>query len=289
MVMSDGAAMCWGDNYDGAVGDGTTTDRLSPTEAAGLASGAAVISTGGDHSCAVTTAGAALCWGDNFEGHLGDGTNTASLVPIAVSGLGSGVATVHAGFNYTCAVTSDGAALCWGVNSQGQLGNGTTNSSLVPAAVTGLGSGVADVAVFSSHTCALLDAGGVRCWGYNFYGQLGDGTTTESLVPVEVTGLPAAVTSIGVGSGFTCALTPAGAVLCWGNNDHGEIGDGTTTDRNLPTPVTGLSSGVEAIAVGQYHTCAATDSDDVVCWGRDSAGQVTTSFPGFPRPVVCEP
>ena len=147
-----------------------------------------------------------------------------------VSGLASGVTAVAAGGRHTCAVTTTGGVKCWGENAFGQLGDGTNNWSNVPVDVTGLASGVAAVAAGDAHTCAVTTAGGVKCWGDNLYGKLGDGTNTPSSVPVNVSGLASGVTAIAAGKFHSCALTTAGGVKCWGSNYSGGLGDGTNMD-----------------------------------------------------------
>ena len=225
------------------------------------------------------------CWGYNGHGQLGDGTTTDSVVPVSVAGLASGVLAVTAGEAQTCAVTSAGGAMCWGRNSFGELGDGTTTSSDVPVGVSGLASGVAAVATGGGHTCALTDAGGVKCWGTNFGGQLGDGTNIDRTTPVGVVGLSSGVVAVSAGPFHTCALTEAGGVKCWGSNFYGQLGDGTTSDRNAPTDVLGLGSGVAAVTVGGFHTCAVTARGGVRCWGASDSGQLGAATsalcPGF--------
>jgi alpha-tubulin suppressor-like RCC1 family protein len=150
------------------------------------------------------------------------------------------------GSSHTCAVTTSGGLKCWGENSHGQLGDGTTTDSSTPVAVSGLGSGVAVVSVGSSHSCVLTTAGAVKCWGENSDGRLGDGTTTDRSTPVSVSGLTVGVVAVSVGSFHACALTKAGGVKCWGRNSDGRLGDETTTDRNRPVEASGLSSSVTA-------------------------------------------
>ena len=195
--------------------------------------------------------GGVKCWGDNSNGQLGDGTTTGHLTAMDVSGLPS-ARVVSAGYEHTCAVTSAGGAKCWGLNFAGQLGDGTTTNRLTPVDISRLTSGVTTIAGAFTHTCALTNAGGVKCWGANGAGSLGDGTTTNRLTPVDVSGLTAGVGAIGVGDGHTCALTNilgfVGGVKCWGFNISGQLGDGTTTNRLTPVDVTGLTSGVVAIA-----------------------------------------
>jgi len=289
VVTDGGAVRCWGNNLFGQLGDGTTIDRSAPVTVSGLASGVAAVATGGDHTCALTTAGGVLCWGLNSSGQLGDGTGAQRLTPTAVNGLATGVAAVAAGISHTCAVTGSGAVWCWGSNSYGQLGDGTTTNSLVPLTVTGLASGVVAVAVGGYHTCALMSAGDVQCWGRNTYGQLGDGTTTTRGTPADVTGLSGTAAMVTAGTNYTCALTSAGAVQCWGSNSYGQLGDGTTTDRSTPVIVTGLASGATSVAAAWAHTCAITDAGAAFCWGLNTSGQLgdgTTTARTTPVPVV---
>ena len=239
-VTTAGAVKCWGRNDYGGLGDGTTTDSTTPVDVVGLGSGVASVSAGDEDSCAVTTAGAVKCWGRNVEGELGDGTTTSSAAPVDVVGLGSGVASISAGTDHTCAVTTTGAVKCWGWNLDGELGDGTTTDSATPVDVVGLGSGVASISSGASHTCAVTTAGAVKCWGWNPYGQLGDGTTTNSTTPVGVVGLGSGVASVSAGDYHSCAVTTSGAVKCWGYNLYGELGDGTTTSSTTPVAVVGL-------------------------------------------------
>ncbi|GIV88960.1 MAG: chromosome condensation regulator RCC1 [Chloroflexus sp.] len=271
---SSGGVRCWGRNDSGQLGDGTMTDRGTPVAVSGLASEVTAIAAGGVHTCALTSSGGVWCWGRNFYGQLGDGTTTNRSTPVAVSGLTSGVTDIAAGHAHTCALTGSGGVWCWGRNDGGQLGDGTTTSSSTPVAVSELPSGVTAIAAGWFHTCALTGSGGVRCWGANYSGQLGDGTTTNRSTPVAVNGLPSGVTAIAAGRFHTCALTSSGGVWCWGANNYGQLGDGLYTDSSTPVAVSGLGSGVTAIAAGVVHTCARTSSGGVWCWGYNSSGQL---------------
>lgn len=273
-LTADGGVVCWGENRRGQLGNGTTTDRTIPMEVSGLASGAGAISAGDGHTCALTTSGGVKCWGWNGHGQLGDGTTTDRTTPIDVSGLASSVTAISAGYQHTCVVTTDGAAKCWGNNSSGQLGNGTTIYSTTPVEVSSLASGVAAISAGEHHTCALTTAGGVKCWGYNYYGELGDGTTTHSTVPVDVSGLTSGAVAVSVGNGHTCALTTSGGVKCWGRNGEGQLGDSTTTNHSTPVMVSGLMSGVAAISSGSNHTCALTTPGGAKCWGYNGYGKL---------------
>src|SRR5207253_997545 len=135
-------------------------------------------------------------------------------------------------------------------NQWGQLGDGSTVDRSLPVDVVGLTSGVVAVSAGDSHTCALTSIGGVKCWGRNNDGQLGDGTTPNRLTRNSVTGLGSGISGIDAGGFHACALSSAGAVLCWGSNSNGQIGDGTTMDRAAPVTPIGLSSGVKAIGTG---------------------------------------
>jgi alpha-tubulin suppressor-like RCC1 family protein len=233
---------------------------------------AANITADADHTCAVTAGGAAKCWGDNGSGKLGDGTTQPRAVPVSVSGI-SGVSAIAGGLFHTCAITTAGALYCWGSNAYGQLGDGTTADHTTPAAVPGLGS-VTDIGTGYSHSCAVV-SGGVKCWGDNTFGQLGNGSTTDHTSPIDVFGLTSGVVAVAAGQYFNCALTTGGGVKCWGDNVYGQLGDGSTMQRIQPVDVTGLSSGVMAIAASEGgHTCALLDTGAVKCWGNNEYGQL---------------
>lgn len=219
----------------------------------------------GAHTCAVTREGAVKCWGGNDFGNLGDGTTTNRRTPVGVVGLGSGVRAISAGWGYTCALTTGGAVKCWGENHRGQLGDGTTTDRHTPVQVVGLGSGVTAISAGYDYMCALTTGGAVKCWGHNEYGKLGDGTTTNRRTPVGVVGLNSGVAAISSGADFTCALMSSGAVKCWGYNESGDLGDGTTTNRHTPVGVIGLETGVSAISVGNGNACVLTTSGAVKC------------------------
>jgi hypothetical protein len=159
-----------------------------PVDVSGLASGVAALAAGGHHTCALTTGGGVKCWGRNSSGQLGDGTTTQRLAPVPVSGLASDVAAIAGEGAHTCAVTTGGGAKCWGYNQFGELGDGTMTQRSMPVDVSGLATGVSAISAGSNHTCALLAGAGVKCWGWNIYGQLGDGWPIFSTTPVQVVG-----------------------------------------------------------------------------------------------------
>jgi alpha-tubulin suppressor-like RCC1 family protein len=288
-LLSTGGVKCWGGNGSGQIGDGTTTIRSTPVDVSGLSSGVSAISVGDRIACAVLSTGAAKCWGGNGSGQIGDGTTTNRYTPVAVSGLSSGVSTIAAGGSHTCALLTTGGVKCWGQNSNGRLGDGTTTWSNFPVDVSGLSSGVSAISAGGQHTCALLSTGGVKCWGFNSSGQLGDGTITNSSTPVNVSGLSSGVTAISTGWSSSCALLSTGAVKCWGGNGSGQLGDGTKTNSSTPVDVLTLSSGVSAISAGYGNTCALLGGGVVKCWGANYTGQLgdgTTTERLTPTAVV---
>jgi alpha-tubulin suppressor-like RCC1 family protein len=209
-------------------------------EIVGLSSGAVAVAGGVEHTCALTIAGGVKCWGGNDHGGLGDGTTKSSLTPVDVLGLSSGVAAIDAGGNHTCALLANGSVKCWGNNVEGQLGDGTTENRFAPVDVVGFSSGVAAISTGSANTCALTTAGGVKCWGSVSLGQRGDGTVITSTTPADVAGLTSGVIAISAGFDYTCAVTSSGGIKCWGINEYGQLGDGTTENRLTPVDVLGF-------------------------------------------------
>ena len=206
-VTPSGGAKCWGDNFFGQLGDGTDTEmQTSPVDVLGLESGVASISAGEMHACAVMTSGQAKCWGDNGSGQLGDGTTQTRTAPVNVSGLSTGVKRISAGSLHTCATLLSGGLKCWGSGASGRLGDGGTDDHHTPVDVTGIAGGVAIVSTGTTHTCAVTNSGGAKCWGSNWNGQLGTGSNVDSLTPVDVSGLLSGVSSISAG-GRTLALS----------------------------------------------------------------------------------
>jgi alpha-tubulin suppressor-like RCC1 family protein len=299
------------------AGAGCSDDAASPaapvveTAPAVLASSAALVfrqvSAGGDHTCGVTTGDRAYCWGDNFMGQLGIGAYANQFCmdwddcvtrPAPVVG-GLRLRVVSAGFRHSCGITTDDRAYCWGWNMNGALGIGTSTGpdicvgnesdvwcSTVPVAVLG-GLHFRNVSVGFSHTCAITVDGLVYCWGYNYSGQLGDGTTITRLKPrLVAAGLR--FSSVSAGGGYTCALTTEARAYCWGYNANGELGDSTHVDRLRPVRVVGGRK-FRQLDAGLAHTCAIASDSRAYCWGKGDAGElgvgrVLTSF--WPRRVA---
>lgn len=273
-LTTAGQSMCKGENSSGAIGDGTTTSRDWFVAVSDLGLGQRTINAGGSHTCSLSIAGEAWCWGTNTAGQLGNGGSATRRTPIRVSGLESGTSMISAGHEHTCAVTAAGGAVCWGNNEHGQLGNGGSATRRTPVQVSGLDNGVQAISTGRTHTCALV-LGAVKCWGSNVYGQLGNGGTATRRTPVRVSGLGSGVKAISVGGYHSCALTGAGSLKCWGRNRRGQLGDGTNTTRRTPVQaIGGLGSGVTVISAGDEHTCAVTGRGVAKCWGADSRGQL---------------
>jgi alpha-tubulin suppressor-like RCC1 family protein len=190
-----------------------------------------------------------MCWGRNNYGQLGDGTTTDRNTAVDVQGLSSGVSSISPGYEHTCALLSTGIVKCWGSNRVGELGTPTTSVIFVrqPIDVTSLHSATASaISAGDNHTCAIMTAGGIKCWGYDNQGQLGNGhtTTTTTYEAVDVVGLSTGVSHIAARGDYTCAVTSDKRIVCWGSNDHGQLGDGTTANQNTPVFVSGFTADV---------------------------------------------
>lgn len=324
---------CAGENSDGQVGDGTTTDtnygkKIEDSSNTMKFANIAYATAGLNHSCLITSSGATpasvvYCWGDNQYGQLGDGTTTDRLVPTPVADnpasgfVNSGISRVVAGYNHTCVLKAS-QIYCWGRNDQGQVGDGsTTDRSLAvkPGGTFASGNATEGMALGESHTCVTSDTSPRKayCWGDNFYGQLGDGTNNDSLTPVA-TNISSAAGAIDAYFAWTFAATADsnclvgnyGNIYCWGRNDQGQLGDGTTTNQNVPTRMpdmgtftnqytSGANNGASRyIGAGGKTVCArtvagATPNRYLHCWGGNAGGQVAGSTNSFENTPVDVP
>jgi alpha-tubulin suppressor-like RCC1 family protein len=279
-AMPDGSARCWGQNDRGQLGDATFTSNATPLQVMNLAS-VVEIGVARSFTCARRSDGSITCWGDNASGQLGDGTVNPRTVPAStVTGLFAPPDTLALGASHGCAHLANGNGACWGVNTYGQLGDGTMmnrpQATAMPVTmVREIAASGYQTSVAGGQTCALRMNGTIACWGSNDFGQLGNGqmSPTPSTAAVEVAGITGAVELV-AGRYHACARHGAGLVSCWGHNDGGQIGDGTIgTDRPTPVAVT-LARPAIHIAAGGYHTCALLDDDSVYCWGYNAAGQL---------------
>jgi alpha-tubulin suppressor-like RCC1 family protein len=240
-VTVSSSAFCWGENVSGQLGDGSNASRNVPSPTAGIlgpvAVGTGVIGAGADHTCMIAADGSVGCAGDDSNGALGNGAN-ASTNSYVVSGIAGGATALGGSPGVSCALLDDGTVDCWGFGGAGALGNGGTDSTNLPSPVSGL-AGVTGLAVGLHHACAASPSG-VFCWGSNEGGNLGDGSGMQQSTPVAVPALSAVPVAAVAAGGGSCALTTAGAVLCWGSNAYGEVGDGTTSPRPTPVAVVGF-------------------------------------------------
>jgi alpha-tubulin suppressor-like RCC1 family protein len=276
-LTSDGDVYAWGFNYYGQLGDGTTTDEPTPVQSV-FPTGTTItqLATGNGHNLALTSTGEVYAWGYNVTGQCGDGTTTDRATPgLVLLPEGVTVTSVGAGWTYSLAVTSTGELLSWGGNEYGQLGDGTTTDRDTPVSVE-LPTGVTVTAASggSNHSLAVTSTGELLSWGGNEYGQLGDGTLTARETPVAVLSPEGVtVTDVRGGQNFSFALTTTGAVLAWGLNASGQLGDGTTCDRYVPGDVR-LPSGTTLTGIGGHVlTCfGVTSAGAVLAWGLNSTG-----------------
>ncbi|MFI5280853.1 MAG: RCC1 domain-containing protein [Gemmatimonadales bacterium] len=287
-LTTDGSAFCWGGNRYGQLGTGSS-DTLAHPMPARVAGGLrfSTISAGERHTCALTIAGSAWCWGNGSSGALGTGDTLTRMTPTAVAG-GIAFASISAGAGgvgvgaHTCALTAGGVAYCWGNGVYGQLGGGTNTSSVAPAAVSG-GLMFTSVSAGETHTCGVA-GGAAYCWGFNAHGALGAGAPSSSVyAPSPVSG-GLSFATVRAGFRYTCALTAVGAAYCWGLNQYGQIGALTPnsclgfSDDVFPCSVTPLAvQGAPAMAsvfAGSVHTCALTPGGQAYCWGANESGQL---------------
>jgi alpha-tubulin suppressor-like RCC1 family protein len=295
-VMPDRTARCWGANFNGQLGDGTTDASSQPVSvlsAPGIPlTGVARIASGGNHSCAVMTDTTVRCWGLASNGQLGNGadqsdppalTATTVLAPGSGSEPLTGVQDATAGLLHTCAWSAAGAVWCWGDNTDGQIGIGSVAPRFDRAQVVTIPA-VTSLATGDYHTCAALADTTARCWGYNIDGQLGIGTIgPDQTSPLVVKTAPSSdltgVTRIHAGAGYSCATMTDRTAYCWGDDAFGQMSDGDPEDDSPFAAIvkrTAFTSqgDIVSLGTGDYFACAALVDRNVACWGDDSSGQL---------------
>jgi alpha-tubulin suppressor-like RCC1 family protein len=266
-----GQAWCWGRNVEAELGTGSTSMTVPiATQVPGVTD-CAQIAGGAQHTCVVHRDRTVSCWGANGSGQTGQPESMAMVTsPLLVAGLAD-VVEIQAGEKYTCARKNDMTVQCWGDNSRGQLGDGTMTSRSTPAPVAGLAADIVEISGGRFFACARHAGGLVSCWGGNGNGQLGNGSTTDSAVAVDIPAVGDA-TQLAAGFQFACALRRTGALSCWGGNQFGQLGDGTTTGSSTPVTVVDIT-GVTSIAAGSVHACA-RHAHGLACWGQNIVNQI---------------
>jgi len=309
-LKEDGTVWAWGRNNKGQLGDGSTMERHTPVQVVGsrgmgFLTGVTAIAAHYLNTVALKDDGTVWTWGNNDYGQLGDNTRTSSYTPVQVVGPGgtgflTDVTAIAAGYGHMVALKDDGTVWAWGDNGYGVLGDGTTDPSYTPVQVlgpegVGVLTGMTAIAAGSIHTVTLKDDGTVWAWGYNYKGQLGDGTTDPSYTPVQVlgpegVGVLTGMTAIAAGWYHTVALKEDRTVWAWGNNGYGQLGDGTIAERHTPVQVlgpignTGLFAEVTGISARWLQTMALKDNGEpprdcrrlhsVRGWGHETAKQI---------------
>lgn len=292
---ASGSVMCFGRNNDGQLGNGTTNDSPTPVDVMTI-SNAEAIRSGYGHTCALRAGNQASCWGRDNSRQLGrGGSEFRSTSPIDVAGI-DGTTVIAAGGNHSCVIATSGV-MCWGQNNHGQVGNGQTGSGTVqeiPSPVQGLTGTITALSLGEQHSCAIVEGGTVKCWGYNGSRQLGHGSQGDQAQPVDVQGLTAVV-DVAAGYSHTCALTQDGQIYCWGSANRGQLGRGERTHAPTPQPLDGVletlapppstipnfaaAAGAQLhitphIALGSSHVCTALPDGRVSCFGQGGDGQL---------------
>lgn len=283
-ITPSAAVYCWGYNGDGQLGIASLDNRNVTTPVASDLT-FRQLSGGRYHTCGITLAGVAYCWGQNVDGRLGTGHLDPSDVPVQVA-TPVAFQQIGSGWNHSCGLSKAGLAYCWGFNQEGEVGAPIFPDSVVvdqPRPVSG--QSFKALAVGGLHSCAIADDESAWCWGLNNFGQLGDGTTRWTLnnlvdkegnplssMPVPV-GTAQRFQSIAAGAYHSCALSD-GDAYCWGDNRHGQLGDGSTTRSLTPVPVQ-MPAGASfaSITAGDTYTCAVSTTGQVYCWGDNHFGQ----------------
>ena len=301
-LSSDNQVYCWGNNGSAQIGVGdVAATYLTPQRVVNYLPGRKIgvegktplaVSAGYFHTCTIASDNQAYCWGYDSDGQLGGGAITSSIgpqvVPVDTSGVLSGktILSISSGYYHTCAIASDNQAYCWGSGGSGKLGNNSGVDSSVPVAVdtTGVlaGKTILSISAAPDHTCAIASDDQAYCWGSGTYGQLGNNTPSDSLVPVAVntSGVLAGKTIVSISAGwnYTCAIASDNNAYCWGLNTSGQLGNNSTSQSNVPVAVNtaGVLSGktVRSISTGNLHTCAIASDNQAYCWGSGSSGRL---------------
>ena len=291
-LLNDASVSCWGDNGFGELGNSKTGVSFLPTSVIAGANPITNVFAGGNNSCAIDSEGISYCWGKNASRQVGDNSTTTRRVPSAVFTPNNHqiMTAIENGSNHSCGLSSLGQIICWGSNSNSQMGTGTSDSELTPVLISTLGNNTSALKVSAGglHSCAITNNRQVKCWGANSSGQVGDGTMTMRPSPTAV---DLSLVDISAGNAHTCGILVDGSAKCWGSNSDGQLG----TSASMPSassPVAVSLPGntyVKQISAGFKHTCVLTDGEDVLCWGNNDSGQLgndTTDAKSVPTKVI---
>jgi alpha-tubulin suppressor-like RCC1 family protein len=282
-LLANGTVLCWGSNASGQLGVGQNVTGSSAPMALNGLSGVTSITAGSVHTCARLATGEARCWGFSQFGQVGDGTtDQIRFTPSPVTGLTNAIA-LSAGVTHTCALLVTGSVVCWGANGFGQLGVGNTDARSTPGPTVSSLTDVAAIAAGRRFTCARRAKGEVLCWGFNESGQLGNDSTSDSSLPVQVlTPIPPSgaigpltgADLLTTGFSHACVTRPIGGrSRCWGSNASGQLGIGST-GTGSDIAVEGQNVSAIGLTAGQAYTCAVTGEERVLCWGENGSGQL---------------
>lgn len=275
--LSQGQAYCWGENEHGQIGDGTTTDRWVPTKV-NTPLVFKQVTAGDGHACGLQHNGEVACWGANDNAQITDPVRGAVIAwPYPVT-TGVRFTTITAGQLHTCGLDEEGRAYCWGYNGHGQIGIGSTEIFVPTPSLVSDELRFTQISAGYRHTCGVTFERETWCWGRNPEGQLGDGTTNDSGVPVAVAG-KLDMKQVFTGYFNTCGITTSDETFCWGQNWKGQLGDGTTDRKTVPTAVATSEAFVD-LAMMVTTTCGRTGAGQLLCWGENDYGQFGTAAPG---------
>ena len=286
-ILTNGTAMCWAENSQGEIGDNTADTRNVPTPVYGNYNFSS-ISVGQTYSCGILTDGNIMCWGEGSYGGTGKGilSDYFSLPLKFGYGTSANYSKISAGYSHTCGLLTNGTAMCWGSNGNGQLGDNTTISEKYPQSIANYS--FLDLFAGYLHTCGILTNGTAMCWGDNYYGEIGDNTTTERDVPTPILGDYNFSGIFIRGQYHNCGLLVNGSVVCWGDNRYAQLGSGTSGGQSpLPMTVTG-GYNFSKLSLGFYHNCGILTNGTIMCWGDNRFGEIgdnTTTIRPSPVPV----
>ena len=281
-IKDDGTLWAWGNNQFGPLGDGTTTQRNTPTQEETESTNWSYVAAGAYHTVAIKDDGTLWAWGNNISGRLGDGTTTHRNTPTQEATGSNNWSYVAVGETHTVAIKDDGTLWAWGNNQFGQLGDGTTTQRDTPTQEATESNNWSYVAAGAYHTVAIKDDGTLWAWGYNQFGQLGDGTTTQRDTPTQEVTESTNWSYVAAGQSHTVAIKDDGTLWAWGTNGYGQLGDGSDIIVNTPKQVDRLNftkDFIITVTAASAPTITSADNTSVV---NGTGGSFTVTSTGYP-------